>query len=107
MIICALLDELKELLVGYYCLSLYGSVFNHVVYLRICSFLRGDFTEIFTRTKWVISSSNYFNDIVSIASIFPFYDEGGDKYDMLLDKTFLLKFFKLAIYLGEHIINFG
>ena len=93
MIICALLDELMELLVCYNCLSLYGSVFNHVVYLRMCSFLRGDSTEIFARTKWVISSSNYFHDIVSIASIFPFYDEGGDKYDMFLDKIILVKFF--------------
>ena len=33
-------------------------------------------------------------------SIFPFYDEGGDKYDMFLDKIILVKFLKLAIYLG-------
>ena len=60
--------------------------FNHVMYLRICSFLSWESAEMFVRTKLVISSLNYFKDIVSIASIFPFYDEGGDKYDMFLDK---------------------
>ena len=55
-----LLDDLVELLVYVTCLSLYGSVFNHIVYLRICSFLRGDSAEIFARPKLVISSLNYF-----------------------------------------------
>ena len=52
---CVLLDELMELLICYNCLNLYGSVFNHIMYLRICSFLREDSTEIFVRTKWVKS----------------------------------------------------
>ena len=55
-----LLDDLVELLICYTYLSLYGSVFNHIVYLRICSFLREDSAEIFARTQLVISSLNHF-----------------------------------------------
>ena len=107
MIACALLDELKELLVCYNCLSLYGSIFKHVMYWRICSFLRGDFVEIFARTKWVISSSNYFwwscFDCIYLSF---FYDEVRDKYDMFLDKIILVKILNWLYIQGEHTIWF-
>ena len=48
--------------------------FNHILYLRICLFLRGVFVEIFARISWVISTYPFLS--------FLFYDEGRDKYDM-------------------------
>ena len=79
-----LIIGLMKLLVCYICLGLYGSVLTIFLYLRICSFLRGDSAEIFARTKWVISSSIIFYDQVEIAPIIFsfFYDKEGDKYDM-------------------------
>ena len=53
-------------------ICLFWKRFNLVLYLRFCSFLRGNSTKIFARLIWVISS-------FILCFKYLFDDEGGEK----------------------------